>query len=825
MEFNRIVLPTATSNIHVNYNGFTADAERAFQYAVDIWESLIISPVTIEVQANWAALGKMASGLKILGRAGPKGYVEGKNVPNAPFPYTAYPSALANLLAGKDLDPVPKDGKPEEHVDTIANFASDNVDSSGNSLWYFGLDGKPLSNQLDFVSTVLHEIGHSLGFASGMQFDTATKKGSWNLSVFDQFIKNGSNQSLIDTNLFVNNSTDLGTQLTSDQLFLDSPAINLSNRDGKPAKLYVPTEWTDSSISHLDENQYNPTSDALMTPNLSLIHQPGAITFRLFQAMGWNMNTEGWIFGTYQDETLAGTDANQNIFGLDGADTLDGKAGDDALNGGNGTDSLYGQAGNDILYGGGDKDNLDGGSGDDVMAGENGDDSYYVDSAGDVVSESPNSGNADIVYASVDYSLSDHVENLALVEGSGAISGTGNSALNIITGNSNGNILDGKAGGDTLIGGAGDDIYFVDDISDRVTEIFSEGTDNVYSSISYELGDNLEDLTLIGDSSINGEGNGLSNNITGNENSNYLDGNDNIDYLYGAGGGDSLDGGLGDDYLFGGLGDDDYYIDSTDDTAIESFDEGIDTVYASASYTLSENLENLNLSDDLAINGTGNSLGNTITGNNADNSLKGMNGNDTLIGRAGKDFLNGGSGDDIMQGGLDDDAYSVDSLNDQVTEAVNEGTDLVNAAITYSLGDHLEDLTLTGNSAIDGKGNSLSNKMTGNSANNFLYGDTADDILIGKAGNDRLDGGSGSDSMSGGLGDDIYVIDSLTDQITENLDEGLDTIESSTDYSLGNNLENLTLTGNKEINGMGNNLKNMIIGNSANNTAGWWFGQ
>lgn len=131
---------------------------------------------------------------------------------------------------------------------------------------------------------------------------------------------------------------------------------------------------------------------------------------------------------------------------------------------------------------------------------------------------------------------------------------------------------------------------------------------------------------------------------------------------------------------------------------------------------------------DEKIDGTGNELDNVIVGNRADNVLMGLAGNDTL---------QGGEGDDTLIGGLGNDRYIVDDASDVVTEYAGQGIDTVDASVTYTLGDNLENLTLTGTLAVNGSGNALNNTVTGNSGNN---------ILIGLAGADTLDGGGGVDT-------------------------------------------------------------------------------
>jgi hypothetical protein len=131
-----------------------------------------------------------------------------------------------------------------------------------------------------------------------------------------------------------------------------------------------------------------------------------------------------------------------------------------------------------------------------------------------------------------------------------ALTGTGNDLDNIITGNSGDNILvgnggddtlDGGLGGDTLLGGAGDDIFVVDNVSDRVVENAGEGADEVRSSVTRELSDNVENLTLTGSGDIDGTGNDLDNRITGNGGDNVLSGGAGADTLTGNAGADTFD--------------------------------------------------------------------------------------------------------------------------------------------------------------------------------------------------------------------------------------------------------------------------------------------
>ncbi|MBD2692064.1 DUF4347 domain-containing protein [Anabaena catenula] len=438
------------------------------------------------------------------------------------------------------------------------------------------------------------------------------------------------------------------------------------------------------------------------------------------------------IINNIAENAIIGTAANNILNGTANADRIDGL---------DGSDTLYGLAGNDDLYGGNGDDTLNGGTGADALIGGAGNDFYFVDNIADTITEAANAGT-DAVFSTVTYTLANNVENLTL-QGTAAINGTGNTLNNVLTGNAAANTLSGGAGADTLNGGAGadaligsvgNDSYYVDNAGDVITEIAGEGTDAVFSTVTYTLANNVENLTLQGTAAINGTGNTLNNVLTGNTATNILDGK------------------TGADTLIGGLGNDSYYVDNAGDIITEAANAGTDAVFSTITYTLANNVENLTLQGTAAINGTGNTLNNVLTGNTAANILDGKTGADTLI------------------GGLGNDSYYVDNAGDIITEAANAGTDAVFSTITYTLANNVENLTLQGTAAINGTGNTLNNVLTGNTAANTLTGGAGIDTLTGNAGADTLIGGLGNDIQSLGLNDNAVDI------VKYALNDGADTI-------------------------------------------------
>lgn len=263
---------TKSATIEVSYIGFSEEARVAFQYAVDIWETLIESPVPIRVQAYWRPLGTNVLGSAIWGNA----FANFSNVPNF---NTFYPVALAEKIAGMELNGA-------DEPDIIANFSS-----SAN--WYLATSGLPSAGQHDLVSVVLHELGHGLGFVDS--FDMLGNVGSVGLQgtgvpmIYDLGVVNDLNKGLIQN--YNSPSIELGTELTSQSLFFDSP-LSAAPGTGLKPQLYAPATFSGgSSIAHLDEANY-PAGDpnSLMSPQIGfreVMHNPGQIVLNMFSDMGW----------------------------------------------------------------------------------------------------------------------------------------------------------------------------------------------------------------------------------------------------------------------------------------------------------------------------------------------------------------------------------------------------------------------------------------------------------------------------------------------------------------------------------------------------------
>jgi len=547
---------------------------------------------------------------------------------------------------------------------------------------------------------------------------------------------------------------------------------------------------------------------------------------------------QGFLAAAFKgNDTITGSAAADQLLGYKGNDTIDGADGSDTLIGGDGNDSLIGGLGIDSMLGGA------------------GNDTYVVDETGDVTDET-SGGGIDLVQSkATSYTLGDGIENLTLLEGAGDIDGTGNALANTLTGNSGNNALSGESGKDKLVGGtgddtlsggadndtldggngndsldggggddsmaggAGDDIYVVDSLKDKVTETLANGKgggiDLVRSSADFVLGNNVDNLELIGDKNTKGTGNTLDNEIAGNDFDNALFGLAGDDTLEGGVGNDTLDGGKGADNLVGGSGNDTYVLDNPADVITELGGDLSDTVAATFSIDLNDaafdEIENATLLGSAKLTATGDAGDNVLTGNTGANTLTGNDGNDTLDGGKGVDSLVGGEGDDV---------YYVDNAKEKISDSSGDA-DEVRTTVTFTLAAlvGIENLTLLGSAALNGTGDGGDNTITGNDGKNKLDGGGGDDAVNGGLGNDTLTGGSGNDTLNGGEGDDLYIVDA-DDVVSEAADEGTDTVQSATTASIAAfaNVENLTLTGTAAIGGTGNTGSNVVTGNIGDNT-------
>ncbi len=270
-------------DIIVSYNSFPEDAKVAFEYAVAIWERLIDSPVPIHIDVKW-----VEKGTNVLGSCRPASYE--KNFDGTPLPDIYYPVALAEKVAGRELN---GSGQP----DIVAEFNSD-------MSWYFGIDGDTPVQHYDFVSVVLHELTHGLGFIGF--FFSMNENGNYgylrmgDATVYDLMVVRMNGERLTDASVYENPSVALKSAMLSGDLFSNSPVA--SEVEGSRPRLYSPPVWINgSSIYHLDRTAYPSTGEnSLMRPTLAkgqAVHNPGPVTLGIMADLGWKADQNEMAVG------------------------------------------------------------------------------------------------------------------------------------------------------------------------------------------------------------------------------------------------------------------------------------------------------------------------------------------------------------------------------------------------------------------------------------------------------------------------------------------------------------------------------------------------
>jgi Ca2+-binding RTX toxin-like protein len=470
-------------------------------------------------------------------------------------------------------------------------------------------------------------------------------------------------------------------------------------------------------------------------------------------------------------------------------DTAVGLAGNDLLDGRDGNDALSGLAGNDRLIGGNGNDSLSGGEGDDILVftagtdtadGGNGGDRLEIDARGQ-------GGGVQLIVAGAG---PDHAGAMSWAGGSVDYSGIESFTIYSNAGNHADDVH--TASGDDVFHhyGLNDLFYLMDTVDlgagadDLLVADFSAVADHAVTNrvhpssaghYLFDVGGNgkidyagVERLHFIGGAqgdAVTGHGGGDL--LEGRAGDDTLAGGDGNDDLSGGTGANSLDGGNHDDILrSGSLGIDTVQGGSGEDTAIIDYSAqasavtnvaGGDVAFGNGGDTKAvlTGIERI-----VIATGSGNDDIATLGG---DDEIRAGAGADLLDGGAGDDYLDGGAGVDSMTGGDGDDVYAADDSSDSAIELAAGGLDEVRAAsATYTLPDHVENLTAASSIAHEFRGNGGNNVVTGESAgDSILLHDGGADSAFGLGGDDLVYFGASytaADHGDGGVGRDVVVL-------------------------------------------------------------------
>ncbi len=263
---------------------------QAFEYAAFIWGDLLTSSVEIHVDA---AMDPLGSG--ILGQAGPT--TVHRNFSNTPVANTWYVQALANKFAGMDLDP--------STSDMSATFSSDFP-------FYFGLDGNPPSGQYDFVTVVLHELSHGLGFLSLVNPLTGAKFSGVDDVYSDHVEEHGAIPAdfptMTDAQRVHASTSETNLHFTGTEVVANSSGLTAGKHSGSGhVELYAPVNPSSgSSVSHFNKIV---KPDQLMEHSISsgeAIHGVG-LAGELLADLGWDVSLGPTVTSPSVHSTLTGS--------------------------------------------------------------------------------------------------------------------------------------------------------------------------------------------------------------------------------------------------------------------------------------------------------------------------------------------------------------------------------------------------------------------------------------------------------------------------------------------------------------------------------------
>ena len=278
--------------------GVTIGQQRliAFQHAANIWASLITSPVEIRVEGKFDPLSCSANSA-VLGSAGPNS--SHRNFPGAPVPSTWYVQALANSLFGGDLSPGSND---------IGASFSSTIGTPGclqNSGWYYGLDASPPAGKIDFVTVLLHELGHGLGFLSLVSLSTGQKRNGFD-DAYMRFLEDHSTSKLYpqmtDEERLAASINTGNLHWTGPNVVAGSGGLTAGRHPSGHVRMYAPNPaQSGSSVSHYD-TALSPNE--LMEPSYTGPRHDVGLTLELFADLGWNVSSVPLL----PEVTIAATD-------------------------------------------------------------------------------------------------------------------------------------------------------------------------------------------------------------------------------------------------------------------------------------------------------------------------------------------------------------------------------------------------------------------------------------------------------------------------------------------------------------------------------------
>ena len=557
----------------------------------------------------------------------------------------------------------------------------------------------------------------------------------------------------------------------TDVLFGNSIGNELIGRGGNDVLV---SGGTDNNDYYYDWLEGGPGADILIggdgNDHAAYLTSEAGVEVRLYDGTAKGGDAEGDTFediehlwGSKNDDVLAGDHGDNWLIGQGGNDVMQGREGDDFLIGDSfvpgaagGDDDIDGGEGDDFINGGPGADMLKGGDGIDT-GGYFGSDTGVVVRLHNSVARGGWAQGDTFEMVAVEYTDADgttqsvqlpDIENLHGTAHDDVLAGDrrdnelygaeGNDRLfggpgggdDLLRGGDGEDVLYGGKGSDTLVGGAGADTLVGGNGDDTAAYWGSDAAVEVRLHDGFAQGGHAEGDTFAGIEILSGSAH--DDVLAGDSNGNGFHAGDGDDVLDGREGNDWLDGGAGADTLKGG--------DGIDLAAYWGSDVGVEVRlydgFAQGGHAEGDTFDSI---EELI----GSDHDDKLAGDEGENRLLGEGGDDELDGREGNDYLDGGPGADVLKGGAGEDDAAYDGSDAAVEINLMDNT----ARGGWAEGDTLDSIEHLSGSQYD-------DILTGGEGFNHINGNDGDDELNGREGDDWHNGGLGADVLRGGIGYD-----------------------------------------------------------------------
>jgi hypothetical protein len=292
-----------------------ADRVACYEAAVLVWEAVLDISVEIEVDAAFSSQGGTTGAGTPLGFAGPE--TAHRDFAGAPIADTYYVQAQANQIAGVDLDALTSDLAADFNADVddpvlVPSFS-----------WYYGIDGAPPGGTRDFFSTILHELGHGLGFLSLVDETTGAKFNGRD-DIYSEQLRWGGSGGNTAFNALTNGGRVSAVTSVNELEWIGAIAIGDAtfNPSGDPVLMYAPASINSgSTLSHWDTSN---TPNLLMEPFATDAFIDVTLETAAFLDMAWPISNAPTVDSqSGGGVTLAGNNETLSVTlsGLSGGET------------------------------------------------------------------------------------------------------------------------------------------------------------------------------------------------------------------------------------------------------------------------------------------------------------------------------------------------------------------------------------------------------------------------------------------------------------------------------------------------------------------------